>query len=116
MSYTIDRTFTGESFETIVERTRAARTGDAPAVDDEDLIRDRRDFGKFAHQVLIVEPAHAAAVPAHDAGTDQRQRCRAQTDDGDILARGLAQEGQGLLVCGFALVKQSADNDHIVET
>lgn len=27
MSYTIDRTFKGESFETVVERTRAALAG-----------------------------------------------------------------------------------------
>jgi uncharacterized protein (DUF302 family) len=81
MSYTIDRTFTGESFDTIVERTRAALADkgfgvlteiDVKATMKKKIDADMGDYlilgacnPKMANEAIKLEPRVGAMLPCN---------------------------------------------------
>ena len=81
MSYTIDRTFTGESFETIVERTRAALAdkgfGVLTEIDVKATMKKKIDVDlddylilgacnpKMANEAIKLEPRIGAMLPCN---------------------------------------------------
>lgn len=81
MSYTIDRTFSGESFDTVVERTRAALAdqgfGVLTEIDVKATLKKKIDADvddylilgacnpKMAHQAMQLEPKVGAMLPCN---------------------------------------------------
>jgi len=68
-----------------------AGAGDAPAIDHEQSIGHRCYFREFVDQVVVVEPAHAAAPAGHQPGADQSERAGTHADKGHALAVGFPQ-------------------------
>ena len=71
-----------------MRRTRATRAGQPVAVDDEDLVGDRRQPVELLQEIVVVEPADAAAVAVHQSRAVQDEGAGADADQRHARCRG----------------------------
>jgi hypothetical protein len=92
-----------------------ARTGDAVAVDDIELIGNRFEIREFLDEIAVMIPADAAAPPLHQPDATQHEAAGAHPNQGDAIGCGGAQISQRLVIELGAGVQQAADDDDVVE-
>ncbi len=96
--------------------TDAAGACQPVAIDDEYAVRHRLHPLESLQEVVVVEPAHAAAIAVHQPGPMQDERPGANPDQRHARGGGGVQETHIVRMQVLRLVDQSADDDDVIET